>query len=105
MVDEARSVDASERPEIQCGPSPTRGAMLRRVLSSILGNLVRNAIKYMRDSARRLAIRVVEADDMVRFEVEDTGPGVPPGARIGIFQPYVRGEGVTQPGLGLGSPP
>jgi signal transduction histidine kinase len=57
----------------------------------------------MRDSAvRHIAIRVVESGDVVRFEVEDTGPGVPPGLEQAIFEPYVRGEGVTQPGLGLG---
>jgi signal transduction histidine kinase len=104
VVEEARSVDPAERPEIQVGPLPDCAVRCSRgVLSSILGNLVRNAIKFMRDSAeRRISIRVVEVGDAVRFEVEDTGPGVPPGLEEAIFLPYVRGEGVTQPGLGLG---
>jgi len=38
----------------------------------------------------------------VRVEVEDTGPGLPPGIEHSIFEPYVRAPGVTQPGLGLG---
>jgi signal transduction histidine kinase len=104
VVEDARDVDPAERPEIEVGPLPDCAVGCSKgVLASILGNLVRNAIKFMRDSAeRRIAIRVVEAGDQVRFEIEDTGPGVPPGLEEAIFLPYVRGEGVTQPGLGLG---
>ena len=104
VVEEARSADPSERPEIRVGPIPECAVRCSRgVLSSILGNLVRNAIKFMSDSdERKIAIRVVESAAQVRFEVEDTGPGIPPGLEEAIFQPYVRGEGVTQPGLGLG---
>jgi signal transduction histidine kinase len=104
VVEEARAVEPSDRPEVDCGPIPDCAVRCSRgVLASILGNLVRNAIKFMRESAvRRIAIRVVEAGACVRFEVEDTGPGVVPGLEGAIFEPYVRGEGVTQPGLGLG---
>ena len=104
VVGEARGGDPAERPELEVGPIPDCAVRCTRgVLASILGNLVRNGIKYMRDSpARRLAIRAVETDALVRVEVEDTGPGVPHGLEEAIFQPYVRGEGVTQPGLGLG---
>jgi signal transduction histidine kinase len=104
VVEEARAVDPSERPEVQVGPMPEVAVQCTRgVLASILGNLMRNAIKYMRDSAlRRIVVRVVEAGPAVRFEIEDTGPGVPPGLEEAIFEPYVRAEGVTQPGLGLG---
>ena len=104
VVEEARSVEPSERPEIHVGPVPECAVRCSRgVLASILGNLVRNSIKFMRDSEqRRIAVRVTESGDQVRFEVEDTGPGIPPGLEEAIFQPYVRGEGVTQPGLGLG---
>ncbi len=74
------------------------------VLSSILGNLMSNAAKYMSDSAtRRVVVRVSSADgESVRLEVEDTGPGVPEGLEERIFDPYFRAEGVTQAGLGLG---
>ncbi len=37
----------------------------------------------------------------VRFEVEDTGPGLPPGLEPLIFEPYVRGQ-KTGAGIGLG---
>jgi signal transduction histidine kinase len=105
VVDEAQSLQPEERPEVQVDPVPE--ACLVRcsagVLGSILANLVRNAVKFMRDSAvRRITIRVAATDAMVRIDVADTGPGVPPGLEEAIFQPYVRGDGVTQAGLGLG---
>jgi signal transduction histidine kinase len=104
VVEEARSVDPAEGPDIEVGPLPDCAVRCSSgVLASILGNLLRNAVKFMRDSAeRRIGIRVVEVGDDVRFEIEDTGPGIPPGLEEAIFLPYVRGEGVTQPGLGLG---
>jgi signal transduction histidine kinase len=104
VVEEARAVSSEERADIDVGPLPACSVRCSRgVLSSILGNLVRNAVKYMRDSVvRSVSIRVTEVGELVRFEVEDTGPGIPPAIEATLFQPYVRGEGVTQPGLGLG---
>jgi signal transduction histidine kinase len=73
------------------------------VLTSVLGNLVRNAAKFMSDSElRRITVRVRDDGPNVRVEIEDTGPGFPQGMESAIFEPYVRAEGVTQPGLGLG---
>jgi two-component system sensor histidine kinase TctE len=72
-------------------------------LTSLLSNLVRNAIKYMhRAEVRRVVIRIAVDGDRARFEVEDTGPGLAPEARDGIFEPYVRADRTGQPGLGLG---
>ena len=73
------------------------------VLTSILTNLLRNAVGYMADSVeRRVAVRFQDAGSLVRVEVEDTGPGLPAGMEDSVFEPYVRGAGLTQPGLGLG---
>jgi signal transduction histidine kinase len=73
------------------------------VLASLVSNLVRNAIKYMADaSVRRVVVRIVPAIGGARVEVEDTGPGLPPGAQEYIFEPYVRADRSGQPGLGLG---
>ncbi|HUB08980.1 MAG TPA: ATP-binding protein, partial [Myxococcales bacterium] len=67
------------------------------------GNLVRNAIKYMDDTRlRRITLRVSAVDGKLRFEVEDSGPGVAPDLVERIFEPYVRGPETGQPGLGLG---
>jgi signal transduction histidine kinase len=73
------------------------------VLVSLLENLIRNAIKYMGDSrVRRITVRLKKRDEMVRFEVEDTGPGIPPSLGERIFEPYVRGHETNRPGIGLG---
>ena len=73
------------------------------VLASLVSNLVRNAIKHMGDRPRReVRVRVQVHGDRARFEVGDTGPGLPPGLVARAFDPYVRGAGTAEPGLGLG---
>jgi signal transduction histidine kinase len=73
------------------------------VLSSLLGNLVRNAIKYMGDSTeRRVVVRCVDAGAHVHVEVEDTGPGIPTELQPSIFEPFFRVGGTGVPGAGLG---
>jgi signal transduction histidine kinase len=69
----------------------------------MVANLARNAIKYIGDGpVRRIDVRVHDKGDHVRFEIEDTGPGLPEGLDAHVFDPYVRGPHATQPGIGLG---
>ncbi len=74
------------------------------LISSAVSNLLRNAINYTSQSdQRRISIRVVDAGESGRFEVEDTGPGISDDLASHIFDPYVRGDGAhARPGLGLG---
>lgn len=73
------------------------------VLMSLLGNLLRNAIKYLGACTERRVMLVVEPRrDRVLFEVHDTGPGVPVELRDRIFESYVRGNHPGTPGIGLG---
>lgn len=73
------------------------------VYLSLLGNLVRNAIKYMGDGAtRRITVRLMETDGVVRTEVSDTGPGIAAEALPSLFEPYFRGQRGGPEGLGLG---
>ncbi len=73
------------------------------VLTSIVTNLVGNALKYIgRPPVRLIQIRVREVGQMMRIEVEDTGPGIAPELRGKVFDPYVRAADSTIPGLGLG---
>ena len=73
------------------------------VLSSIVENLVRNAVKYMGERAERgVDVRVEPHGAMVRLEVEDSGPGIPPALYDTIFDPHVRGRVDGKPGIGLG---
>jgi signal transduction histidine kinase len=96
----------AERARVELATEPFRGATVAcgvGILTSILENLIRNAIKYMGDSeVRRVTVRVLDAGDEVRFEVEDTGPGVARGQEARVFEPYVRGASSAQPGIGLG---
>ncbi|HEY6909198.1 MAG TPA: ATP-binding protein [Myxococcales bacterium] len=73
------------------------------VLLSVLGNLLRNAIKYLGDApVRMVSLHVRRRRGRVLFEVEDTGPGIPPSLGARIFEPYVRGPNTGAPGIGLG---
>jgi signal transduction histidine kinase len=104
VVEDARATDAPERVEIEVAPMPAWTVRCTSgVLASILGNLLRNATKFLNDSAeRRVWIRCQRRGDHVELEVEDTGPGIPEGFERSVFEPYVRAPGTTQPGLGLG---
>jgi signal transduction histidine kinase len=84
-------------------PAPVAVRCASGVLASLLSNLLRNAIKHMGNSKRRqIEVRIEPRHDRVRFEVEDTGPGLPPELMPQAFDPYVRGTGTSEPGLGLG---
>ncbi|HEX2570785.1 MAG TPA: ATP-binding protein [Polyangia bacterium] len=74
-------------------------------LTSVLSNLVRNAIHYVGEGTRKppkVWIRTEVRGDHVRIEVEDTGPGLPPGSEQTVFEPFVRLAGTRRPGTGLG---
>jgi signal transduction histidine kinase len=78
-------------------------AMSRPVLGVVMTNLLSNASKFTRGSPERhVTVRARADDARVHVEVEDTGPGVPPGLEQAIFEPYRRAPGLSQPGLGLG---
>jgi signal transduction histidine kinase len=74
------------------------------MLTVVLSNLIRNAIHYAREGPRehRVLVRATSAPPGVRFEVDDTGPGLEPGTEARIFEPFVRlGDGGGGIGLGL----
>jgi signal transduction histidine kinase len=79
---------------VECSPG---------VLLSLLGNLLRNSLKYLGESrTRQVTLRVKARRGRVLFEVEDTGPGIPSHLLQRVFEPYVRGPNVGAPGIGLG---
>jgi signal transduction histidine kinase len=73
------------------------------VVTSILQNLLRNAIVYLGDSARReVSVSARRSADRVVLEVADTGPGIEPELRRRLFVPFERGSThVAGHGLGL----
>lgn len=88
------TVDSAPRADVACHPG---------VLTSLLSNLTKNAIKYLGDAPeRRVAIRARERGARLRVEVADSGPGIPAGLEEHLFEPYTRGPNASQPGVGLG---
>jgi signal transduction histidine kinase len=72
------------------------------VMQSIVANLVRNAITHMGEAVeRKVSVRISEAGARWRLEVQDTGPGIPPGHEQRIFEPHVQLDPVGS-GIGLG---
>ena len=61
---------------------------LRQILINVLGN----AVKFT--SQGRVIFRVSHARQMALFEIEDTGPGIPPDELGEIFEPFARGSAI-----------
>jgi PAS domain S-box-containing protein len=65
-------------------------------LRQVLNNLVANAIKFTDKGEVTVRASIVEStagDALVRFEVADTGIGIPLDARGRLFQPFVQVQG------------
>ena len=92
MAGVALRVEVPDSCEVACAPG---------VLGTLLSNLLSNAIKHAGRDGGQLAIRI-RPGAVIRFEVEDDGPGIPVEDQERMFQPYVRGRGVGAAGLGLG---
>jgi two-component system, sensor histidine kinase and response regulator len=77
-------------------------------LRQVLNNLVANAIKFTERGdviVRAKRINDVAGDVVLRFEVVDTGIGIPSEMQERLFQPFVQAEGSTSRrfgGTGLG---
>ena len=105
VIEELRAPALERNITIDVTPlvAPVAVRCANGVLASLISNLVRNAIKHMGGSTRRqVDVRIEPRRDRVRFEVQDTGPGLPPELVSNAFDPYVRGAGTSEPGLGLG---
>jgi signal transduction histidine kinase len=69
-------------------------------LAEILSNLVANALRYT-PRGGTVTIRSAAADGHTVFEVDDTGPGIPPEQLPFIFDRFVRSADRGGTGLGL----
>jgi signal transduction histidine kinase len=73
-------------------------------LHEVVGNLISNAIKYTEKG--HVYVRLVQpSEGIIRFEVEDTGPGITKEEQEKLFQKFYRVESnvgkTTGTGLGL----
>ena len=105
---ESRGVAFSvEYPEIIPETILTDGARLRQAIINLAGN----AVKFTEKGSVRIAVSMVEQDDLcggrpaMRFQVTDTGIGIREEVLPELFRPFVQGDAsVTQKfgGTGLG---
>lgn len=71
-------------------------------LHRILSNLIRNAAEAVGSVAQpQVSARVVVSKDVVKIDISDNGPGVPPLIREQIFQPFATAHRASGVGLGL----
>jgi PAS domain S-box-containing protein len=72
-------------------------------LRQVFTNLINNAVKYVGNTPRpRIEIGSQTDQSMVTFYVRDNGPGLDPGLKEEIFQPFKRFGASRSPGLGIG---
>ncbi|HEX7601447.1 MAG TPA: ATP-binding protein [Polyangiaceae bacterium] len=81
-----------EAPRVLC----ERARVLR-----VFSNLVGNAIKFGPEGGS-IVLRVTNEGREVRFEIQDTGPGIPPEAIEHIFDRYWQARKTANLGNGLG---
>ncbi len=76
-------------------------------LTQVLINLLSNAQKFVAAGTGQVRVAVRRAGDVIRVEVADNGPGVPPEERETIFEKFRQGGSVLTDkphGTGLGLP-
>jgi signal transduction histidine kinase len=76
-------------------------AVDRERVNLVLSNLVENALKHT-PRGGTVEVSAVEGEGSVRFEVKDTGAGIPSEYHERIFEKFFRMPGAGSDGVGLG---
>ena len=71
------------------------------LIEQVLINLLENAARHT-PPGTTVEIKAQKSGGFVRFEVEDTGPGIERGEEAGIFEKFQRGKRALGEGFGLG---
>ncbi|MCW6053902.1 PAS domain S-box protein [Lyngbya sp. CCAP 1446/10] len=103
FVEEIRLSTASQYTlTFTCEGNPIPVCLDERLLSSILSNILSNAIKYS-PKGGNVHLGLEFQLDAVILQVQDRGIGIFPEDRKQLFEPFHRGKNVrTIPGTGLG---
>lgn len=103
VLEEHEPIAAYKKIKIAALPTPAETAFYgdAGLLERVISNLVGNSLKFTpQGGAVTLACR--EDGEMMRFSVEDTGPGIPEGKEKEIFAKYAQLEEHKNMGFGLG---
>jgi signal transduction histidine kinase len=90
---------ALEADVLPGGPS---AAGDRERLELVLGNFVTNALRHTPPGGRIIVRAQASEESQLRFEVEDTGEGIPPEHQARVFDRFFRVPGHASKGSGLG---
>jgi len=106
VVWELRPAADAAGAELRLEIVPMQLACAKAALTSILSNLLGNAVKHItlgKQTPRRIIVRAKDRGGWARIEVEDNGPGLPPGSEQRAFEPFGRLMPESNlPGIGLG---
>lgn len=103
-IEDARLAASEKNIQIKIQPPPSFIPIVgsRRRMRQVFTNLLHNAIKFSPPDST-VFFRAWYEDDRLIFEVEDTGPGIPPDDLQFIFTDFFRASNVgDSPGAGLG---
>ena len=99
---EDECVQKQIRLQIQGDLPPVHGQA--QWLEEVFANLISNAIKYRHPDRKQHSIQIkgYPAGDLMRFEVQDNGIGIPVEKQSELFEMFTRLHAVDAEGLGLG---
>jgi len=85
---------------LQLVEAPARARCDPHLVEQILLNLIKNSIEALRPSGH-ITVKTGTDADQAFVEVADDGPGLAPGARANLFNPFTTTKGTAGAGLGL----
>jgi signal transduction histidine kinase len=98
---EGRARDAGVELSAEAPPEPVILQADAERIGVVLGNLLGNAIRHT-PSGGRVVARLKQVKHGARFEVQDSGDGIPPQYQERIFERFFQVPGAKRGGVGLG---
>lgn len=102
MLAEQEYVRSPQPIEFVCRNQQMRVRLDDRLLRSILGNLLSNAVHYTPND-KLIRLKLAKRQKHLIFQIQDEGMGIPAEDQGDLFEPFQRGRNVSNiPGTGLG---